>query len=207
MLGITTLIVSLLAGACLEASKRETDRPKNERNAIAGLGWLVTVGAIVFSTIYVAGPMVQAPFFRPEEEHINYAMVPRTAPEDPDELPDVPQAELEAENGEVAVEEWKPQHRVIRVDLADNDRLLLRTFNFPGWTARVDGLPTAVLTGDTLGEIQIDVAAGRHQVTIDFENTPIRRTGGLISLTAAGLIVLAFLIASIPLKKVRVADA
>jgi hypothetical protein len=29
----------------------------------------------------------------------------------------------------------------------------------------------------------------------------------LISLTAAGLIVLAFLIASIPLKKVRVADA
>jgi hypothetical protein len=202
MLAISTLIVALLAGACLEAARRETDRPKSERTAIAGLAWLVTVGALAFSAIYVVEPMLPSPFFKPEEEHINYAMVPRTAPENPDELPDPPPAELEAENGKVAVEEWKPQQRVIQVDLVDDDRLLLRTFNFPGWTARVDGRQTAILTGDTLGEIQIDVAAGKHRVTVDFENTPIRKTAELITLTAAALIAVGFLIGLIPGKKV-----
>jgi hypothetical protein len=202
MLGISTLVVALLAGACLEAARRETDRTKSARAAIAGFGWLVTIGALVFSAVYVMRPMVPAPIFEPEEEHINYAMIPRTAPADPDELPDLPQAELEAGNGKIKVEEWKPQQRVMQVDLTENDRLLLRTFNFPGWTARVDGIQTPILTGDELGEIQIDLAGGRHQVTVDYENTPVRRTGELITLTSAGLNAVAFLIGLIPGKKI-----
>jgi hypothetical protein len=83
---------------------------------------------------------------------------------------------------------------VVRVDLKDEDSLLIRTFNFPGWAATVDGNPAEIITGDELGDIVIELLAGKHEVRLDFQSTPARRAASLINLSSFG-ILMAMLIA------------
>jgi 4-amino-4-deoxy-L-arabinose transferase-like glycosyltransferase len=190
MLAISTLVVALLAGWCMEAAIRAEGKPRNERVALGLLGVLILLGGLVFSVSSIAWPMIRAPFFVPEEQHINYAIIPRTAPADPDELPDdVPQAELESGLGTLTVSEWKPEHRVIKVDLTQQDKLLIRTFVFPGWRATIDGKAAPIAAGDELGEIEIDAPAGAHVVELNFLNTRIRNVGSIITIAATFLMV------------------
>ena len=193
MLSMTSLVVALLAGACAETARVAKSLERKDRIAMTGLAWLVTAGGVVFSVVYVAWPAAHETFFEPESEHYNAVMLPRTAVEDPDDLPDdVPKAELESDNGQVVVEEWKPQHRVIAVKLSADDRLLLRLFNFPGWRAKIDGSPAAITTGEELGDVEIDVPAGEHRVVVDFGNTPARRAGSIATIATTALIMIAF---------------
>jgi len=194
MLAITTLVVALLAGAftqaAIESAKR---RARSERLLFASLAAFVIVGGIAISAIAVARPMMEFQVFEPEPEHLNFATIPSTAPADASELPDdTPQAELSEDSGKLAIEEWKPEHRVFRVELTDNDQLLVRTFNFPGWTAAIDGQPVPVKTSEELGDMEIELHAGAHRVTLDFLDTPVRRACRITTLTSFGALILLF---------------
>ncbi|HSB11455.1 MAG TPA: hypothetical protein VLM38_18345 [Blastocatellia bacterium] len=190
MLSITTLVVALLAGAFVEAAiaaRREGRR--SERLLFTSIFLVVLVGSVIFSAIAVIRPVASYSTFEPEQEHINYATIPITAPADPEELPvDTPPAELADENGGVSVEEWKPEHRVVRAELTSDDQLLLRTFNFPGWTATVDGREVPIRTAEELGDMEIDLVAGSHTVELDFLDTPARRYGRVTTLVSLGLV-------------------
>jgi hypothetical protein len=169
---------------------------RNVRKARAGLlGSLciaVVAGTAAFSWLAVCRPMVRAPVFVPEAEHLNHAMLPAAAPSDPEELPDdQPPLDLADDNGEAAVVQWKPQHRQFRVSLTDSDQLWVRTFNFPGWTASVDGKPAGITAGEDLGDIEIDLPPGEHDVELDFRDTPLRRRAGW--LTAGSFVFIAAL--------------
>ncbi|HLF84598.1 MAG TPA: hypothetical protein VI837_10525 [Blastocatellia bacterium] len=185
MLAITTLVVALIAGAftqaALDAARR---RSRSERVLFASLAAFIIIGGAGFSAVAVARPMIEAAVFEPEPEHLNWATIPSSAPADPSELPDEgPQAELATEaNGEVVVEEWKPQHRVVRAAPKDDDELLIRTFNFPGWTATVDGQEVPIKSSEGLGNIEIELRAGAHRLTLDFIETPVRRVFRTVTL-------------------------
>jgi hypothetical protein len=140
MLGMTTLAVALLAGACAEVvwRMRKSRRRYEARLSFAAALWLVG-GCAWFSYEEVVKPYSNGPPFTPEPEAFNYALMPRAGYGDIFRLPRVDAAELERNNGRVVVEQWQPEHRLVRVELNDRDRLLLRTFDFPGWTATVDG--------------------------------------------------------------------
>jgi hypothetical protein len=140
MLGMLTLVVALLAGACAEVvvRLRRSRRWYEAGFAFAAALWIV-VGSAWFSLEEVVKPYSNGTPFTPEPEPFNYALLPRTAYQDIFHLPHVAPAELERGNGSVAVERWSPEHRAVRVELNDNDRLLLRVFTFPGWRVRVDG--------------------------------------------------------------------
>jgi hypothetical protein len=117
--------------------------------------------------------------------------VPRTAPENPEDLPgpdEAQPAELDAGNGTVSVGQWQPEHREVHAELSDADDLWIRTFNFPGWTATVDGKAAAIKTGEDVGDIVIELPAGTHMVTLDYLDTPPRRKGKTISLAALVLL-------------------
>ncbi|MEK6289682.1 MAG: hypothetical protein AABO57_28535 [Acidobacteriota bacterium] len=191
MLTITTLVVALLAGAFTQAAidaARQRLRP--ERLLFAALAALIIAGGAGFSAVALARPAIESPVFEPEPEHLNYATMPSIAPGDPEALPDdIPRAELAEDNGEVAIEEWKPQHRVIRVDLTDDDTLLVRTFNFPGWTATVDGRQLPIKSSEELGDMEIELGAGTHRVTLDFLETHVRRACRIITLCSFGLLI------------------
>lgn len=191
MLSITTLIVALLTGAFVQAAIEAARRgARNERLLFGSIAALILTAGVGMSVFAVALPSSKMPVFEPEAEHMNWATLPATAP-DPEELPnDLPQAELAEDNGAVRVEEWKPQHRVIRAELTDDDLLLVGTFNFPGWTARVDGQPAPINTSEELGDMEIALQAGTHLVTLDFMDTPRRRACRLVTLGSTCLVIL-----------------
>lgn len=192
MLSITTLVVALLAGAFTQAAVGAAKRKSHlDRAIFLSLTALIVIGGAGSSAIAVARPMTNAYVFEPEPEHLNWATIPSSAPADPTDLPDeVPQAELaSSENGEVVVEEWKPEHRVFRVSLKQDDQLLVRTFNFPGWTAAVDGVQVPIRSSEDLGSIEIDLPAGTHQITLDFLDTKPRHTFRIVSLSALVIVL------------------
>jgi hypothetical protein len=191
MLSITTLIVALLTGAFVQAAiEAARGGSRSERYLFAIIAALILAVGAGISVFAVARPMTQAAVFEPEPEHLNWATLPAAAPQ-PEELPDdIVEAELSDDNGTVQVEEWKPQHRVIRVALTDDDVLLIRTFNFPGWTARVDGQPATINTSEELGDMEIELQTGSHLVTLDFLDTPVRRSCRLVTLGSACVLVL-----------------
>ena len=209
MLAITTLVVALIAGALVQAAIDAASRRANfDKLLFASMATLIilVLGA-GFSVVAVARPMIESDVFEPETEHLNWATLPITAPSDPTELPDdVSQAELATEdNGEVVVEEWKPQHRVIHATLIDDDDLWVRTFDFPGWTATVDGQQTPIKRSNELGGMEIALTAGSHRVTLDFINTPVRRTFKIVTLSSAGLLTV-IVIASVLYRKPHKSD-
>ena len=194
MLSITTLVIALLAGAFAQAAVTAArENRRSERLLFGSFAGCIVVGAFLFSAVWVVGPIAGYDVFVPQQEHFNGATIPATAPAiDPEELPDdIPQAELSEENGEVSVEEWKPQHRVIRADLTDDDVLLIRTFNFPGWTALADGHRVPITTSEELGDMEIELPAGNHQVTLDFLDTTTRRKMRIVTLCSFGVLLLA----------------
>jgi hypothetical protein len=192
MLSITTLVVSLLAGACAQVAIQAIKDGERKALTICGsLCLLILIGGATFSALFVVAPTRFASVFVPEEEHLNPTMIPITAPGDLEELPDdVPPAELSEGNGEVVVEQWKPEHRAMKVRLEEADQLWVRAFNFPGWTATVDGQLAQITSGEELGDIQIDLEAGTHEIRLDFLDTPVRRKAEMVTIASFGLLIL-----------------
>jgi hypothetical protein len=155
MLSITTLMVALIAGACVQATYTAFKQQKAGSNSIVSLVALIIVAGALFTAVKLLPPLYMGKPFETANEHLNFVMIPRTAPEDPLQLPKVGEAEFANGKGQISIERWEPEHRSLRVELNEPDKLLLRTFNFPGWTATIDGKPTTIYTGDAL-RIQTD---------------------------------------------------
>ena len=182
MLAITALIVALLAGAAIEAA-RDAHREKRKSKCIAfsSLAVLMTLGSAVFSIRTVAAPMWGAVRFEPDSQHLNDIIIPRTAPANIEGLPTIERVALANGNGRVSIEQWKPEHRVLRLTLNKADEVRIRTFNYPGWTATVDNRRAAIATDRELGIMVLRLPAGTHHVVLDYSDTPPRRLGNRIT--------------------------
>lgn len=101
----------------------------------------------------------------------------------------IPPARLEPD-GHVAIRRWDNHQRILEVSTARPARLLVRSFVYPGWTARLDGEPVPIEADDRLGAMQIAVPTGRHTVALRFERTP-DRTLGLYASAAGALLLIA----------------
>jgi hypothetical protein len=200
MLAITTLIAALCIGAVTErlvdAWKAHAHSKRAARRLWpALLGLLFVAPVLVFTASEVIAPAYSQEVFEPEEEHLNLAIIPRTAPADPEELPeDQERASLDQDNGTVSIEQWLPQHRVVIADLNSADVLWIRTFAFPGWTATVDGVSAKIEPGEDLGDITIALPSGHHRVSLDYLETPVRRAGRVTTVVSfcitAGLFII-----------------
>jgi hypothetical protein len=89
----------------------------------------------------------------------------------------------------VAVVEYAPSRRLIRVVAQAPVHLAVRTYYFPGWTARLAGsgassepLPIGAEPGT--GRIVVEVPAGESLVELRFGSTPPRRIGATVSVAA-----------------------
>ena len=148
MLAITTLVLALLAGACVQAAiDAAKQRQMSARLVLGSLAAVIAIGGIIFGVSVVALPVSNAPVFVPSLEHVNFATIPRTANEEIFSLPVVDPAELAEGKGEVTVERWDPHHRALRAEMREPDRLMIRTFDFPGWKVTVDGQPAEITHG------------------------------------------------------------
>jgi hypothetical protein len=199
MMMITTLIAAVLVGACGHIASVARSTAIRPRYLLWGIAAAALIITFAFSVVRVIGPVHSTPAddlsevlprtaFDPDPNDLNL-VVPRTVPIVPnydelDKLPVSDPATLAHNLGEVTVNKWDPQHRELSVALTGADRLSIRTFNFPGWTATVDGDQTRLGTGTELGEMFLDLTAGGHAITLDFLETPVRHRGKLLNLAA-----------------------
>ncbi len=178
MLGISTLVCALLAGICTRIAFESPTSTSFERTVGSFIAGLILVGGLFLSFFAVIKPMVYAPLFVPETEHMNFATIPVGAPEDPlEQLPYIEKTALASneQGSEVLIEKWLPESRRLRVKLDNPDSLQIRTFNSAGWVAKVDGKETPIVTGKKYGEMNLDIPAGEYQIELEYTDTPIRR--------------------------------
>ena len=96
------------------------------------------------------------------------------------------------EGAEVTVVEHGPLHDQLAVNGPSDFTLRLYTFDFPGWTAYVDGVETTMAASEPEGWITLNVPAGTHTVLVRLEDTWPRRAGWAASgLGLTALLILA----------------
>ena len=108
-------------------------------------------------------------------------------------------------NVDIKLLQWLSHLRVFEVFSEVPHSLHIRTFYFPGWKAYVDGRESGINIDTRSGTILIPVPAGKHEIKVAFENTPIRKNSLYISF-AALLIYLYFLINLFEKKKKKTFD-
>lgn len=84
----------------------------------------------------------------------------------------------------------KPNNWQFEVDAENESTIKLASLYFPGWKASIDGKEVSIVSNfknnnlDLRGLIVLRVESGYHNIQVHFEETPIRKTGNLLSLTA-----------------------
>jgi hypothetical protein len=162
----------------------------------ASRGWIrvlaVSLGVIVVGVIglniwwsgrSIVSQAPSNPLFHQPDSYSDSGYTPKlSAP--PDSLPaNAPQAELRPGSGSVSVDEWLPSSRRITVSTTTDSVLRLRSYNFPGWTARLNG-KSAELISDGLLAQALNFSPGSYAVEVTFRNTPVRTMGSAVSLAA-----------------------
>jgi hypothetical protein len=196
MLALASLSAALLAGEVGSSAfrrKRLDDRNvPPEGGTTNSFSLLILLGAVAMSARCVAWPMWRGQSFEPNLKHYNYATLPRGVAR---EVPKMEPAQLASSNGRVTIERWTPERRELTVELEEPDQLRLRTSNFPGWMALVDGQEVKIEEG-AAKNIVINLPAGEHQVSLDFRSTPIRRASNFITVLSFALLISIIVVAN-----------
>ena len=90
---------------------------------------------------------------------------------------------LEGE-GKAEIADWKTAERVINITAKQPIIIRIRTFNFPGWTAYIDGKLSQIASEAGSKAMLVKVPKGTHRLELIFSDTPVRYYGKFISLTS-----------------------
>ncbi|MEN3335043.1 MAG: hypothetical protein V7641_4408 [Blastocatellia bacterium] len=174
-LAVGTMFGALLAGAGIERLRRgEGFSPRRLWALRVAFGLVVALNLWV-SYSGVIGTALKNGGFVPPKNYVESSMTPQDATR-PEQLPDTPLVLIDPPGGTSNIVAWMPQRREIRVQLEQPSRVRLKTYNFPGWTARVDGVRVP-LASDADGIQVVDVPAGVHTIDVRFQNTTPRWIG------------------------------
>lgn len=98
---------------------------------------------------------------------------------------------------DVATSRAKPGDLAFKFESRSAFTAVIRQYYFPGWTAYVDWNRVPVTPETPAGLIGIEVPQGTHELQVRFQDTPLRRASGYLSLASlAALVVGAWLIRS-----------
>lgn len=87
---------------------------------------------------------------------------------------------------------WFSHERIFQVFSEIDHQIRFRTLYFPGWNAYIDGKVTNISMDPKLGAMIIQVPAGKHEISLKFELTPMRKGSAYFSFVTL-LIYLYFL--------------
>jgi hypothetical protein len=106
--------------------------------------------------------------------------------------------------GKTDIIKWESAKRVIKITSKTPLSLRIRTFNFPGWKAYVDGGEKEIKTEEGAGAMLIDVPEGEHTLTLQFKDTTIRYYSKIISVFSFFIMVFLSLFDCLKSKKQHV---
>ena len=84
--------------------------------------------------------------------------------------------------------QWLPTHRVVAVRVDQPSQLRFKTYNFRGWTARINGQVVPLLS-DQDGVQLVEVPPGTHTVEARFESTPARTADTVASFLGFAIVI------------------
>ena len=183
-LAILTMAVSVLAGTALQ---RVTE---DGRRARARIVFGMAAGAVVFSVAASAAASNLRVAFDPPARYVEEEFLPIS---DSKTAAAIPIETMGGATARASMLEWKPQERLISTRSSEQFILNVATYDFPGWTARIDGEPAGLRRNENAGVISIEAPAGEHVLRLTFENTPVRRRAAQISMVS--VVVCAVLLA------------
>jgi 6-pyruvoyl-tetrahydropterin synthase related domain len=187
------LFTSLMTAALVERLRgaRETARIAQKKESMAarmafGAAMVVLGMNIWFSAQAVIISSLSSPMIKPEPDFLCDTYCPTGAPPAGD-LPRTERIRIESGSGSTEIVEWAPLYRKAVITTDETATARFTTFNFPGWTARVDGADVQI-SSDAVGAQLISVPRGRHTVEIKFGSTLARNLGAALSVTGVFLV-------------------
>ena len=188
-LALAGMFTSLIVAAAIDSLRKQTAMPPRLLWACRAAVVVVILLNVGLSIRWSVIRPLTHPTYYPASSTSNVvesSWTPKTATH-PQELPDTQLVVTEPEAAAVEVSRWEPQDREIQVRVDKPTLVRLKTYNFPGWTARVDGKEVPMLS-DKDGVQQVEVPPGIHRIQASFVNTPPRTLGTALSVLAFVLI-------------------
>jgi hypothetical protein len=199
---LATLFAALLVGAAVDRLQRVADLAPSRLWAYrAAISAVVVLNIWITTQTVVVGALSNPPL-NPPSNLVEAGFSPKGAA-DPHTLPATPLVTTQPARGASEIVRWDPEHREVHVSLREPSRVRLKTYNFPGWVARVDG-GSAPMLSDQDGIQVVEVPEGVHKIEIWFSNTLPRTAGALLS--ALGLLAVISLAAIDRIREARSAD-
>lgn len=103
----------------------------------------------------------------------------------------LPQSKLEVSKGKVRAIKLRSTNIEADIQADEDTWVVVNTTYFPGWQATLDGQFQEIIIGEPYGNMFIPIPQGRHELKIDFANTPIRMVANMASILSV-LISLVF---------------
>ncbi|HYP25656.1 MAG TPA: 6-pyruvoyl-tetrahydropterin synthase-related protein [Blastocatellia bacterium] len=178
-LAIAGFFTCLLIAVAIERLRAKADRPSAAIPLYRAAVVAVFILTFFFTVRYVIIGALSNPTYKPPAVYVDSGFTPKGATP-PDQLPDVPLVRLVPESAKGEVIRWDPQHREVRVSSQGPGFMRLKTYNYPGWAAKIDGKPAEIKT-DLHGSQAIEFPPGEHKVELTFGNTLPRTLGTIIS--------------------------
>lgn len=98
---------------------------------------------------------------------------------------DLPKKAYEIISGNAYVrvlkDKFQEKEFMVMVDSKEPIVFRLNTYNFPGWSAYVDGNKSTINDQNDLKLIRLNIPSGQHDIRFKFEDTPVRKVGNIIS--------------------------
>jgi hypothetical protein len=196
-----SLFLTLAAALLTATALADLWRHGSRRVAVAA-----GIGAVVLSlgmSLRIAGNTDWDTFTRAHSEtpvvrlRIAGALMPRSNPtmrgfrHRPPAGPAVLTNNLGEGVGEVTPLEVGNQRRAYRVTVPGSGAADLSFFQFdyPGWSVRINGVPTPHNRRPPFGTLAVAVPPGEHTVVLSFANTPARTMAGLVSGASVALLL------------------
>ena len=187
-----SLFTSLLAAGVVQRAVNSL-RPSARANwgyvvasmfttAVLGLSVWFAVQAVLIGSL--ANPMTAN-----DREFLSDSYCPKSAPP-VGSLPQTERIVVGSRTGSSQIMQWAPLYRQAVITSDEPTTARFKTFNFPGWTARVDGSKTPI-SSDPVAAQMVEVPEGRHTIEIEFGSTPVRTLGAALSI--AGVVALCVL--------------
>ena len=193
-LAIASVFTAMVVAACIDRVRYHSGLKSRKVWASCSL----CLAGIAFALwVSVHGTIIGAlsnPTYYPKADVVAELIEPNWTPKAgslPQDLPDTPPVVIQPDGGSSEIISWEPQARRIAVKVDVPSVVRLKTYNFPGWTARIDGQP-ASLSSDSGGVQILSVQPGVHNIEVLFKNTPPRTLGA--ALTAMAIVMIASLL-------------
>ena len=130
-------------------------------------------------------PIASAEYLKTSEE---YLRLPKETEIRPDKL--YSRAFANDESAKIIIEEINALDAKIKTSSDTEFFLNYNKYYYPGFVAKIDGNKIKIIAGKPFGQISFTVPSGKHVITVEYKESPMRLFFDIVSLVAIGVSVI-----------------